>query len=456
MLNSLFLDFRRRVPLGHQRLMFVCLLSISLLLLWPSSQRQAQSGMGVMPLLLGIGLQHAPQQLEQLPLNQLSAWVGDKLRTEPVEDPYIKVYNIAAGDSLSRIFSRYNLGYQTVQQVMAADESLLALDVLRPGNRLTLQLDDEGQLQSMQLYIHAGKKVLYQRVAADEFAYEELLDEGVWQKDILVGDVFGSFYVSAQRAGLNDADIYNINQLFKDRINFSRDIQAGAQFQVLRSENFVGEESTGQSRIEGIRILNRRQTLTAFMHDDGQYYDANGDSLERAFSRIPLHNQVRVSSNFNPRRLHPITKRVSPHNGTDFPVPIGTPILAPADGVVTRIENHPFAGKYIEIQHFGNYKTRYLHLSRFNVQRGQRVTRGQRIALSGNTGRSTGPHLHYELHINNRPVNPMTAHIPLARPVPAESKAAFAARVKQLTAQMEQQTLLAKQQTGTEETVVAD
>lgn len=451
MLNSLFQDFRRRVPLMHQRLMFVCLLGISMVILWPQSQRQVQNGMGLVPLMLGIGLQHAPQQLEQLPISQMASWLNSKLQTAPVEDPYLKIYNIAAGDSLSRIFARYKLSYQTVQHVMAADESLLALDVLRPGNRLTLQLDEEGQLQSMELYIHAGKKVLYQRVAADEFAYQELLDEGVWQKDILVGDVFGSFYVSAQRAGLNDADIYNINQLFKDRINFARDIQAGAQFQILRSENFVGEESTGQSRIEAIRILNRRQTLTAFMHEDGQYYDANGDSLERAFSRLPLNNNVRVSSHFNPRRLHPITQRVSPHNGTDFPLPVGTPVIAPADGVVTRIENHPFAGKYIEIQHFGNYKTRYLHLSRFNVQRGQRVTRGQRIALSGNTGRSTGPHLHYELHINNRPVNPMTAHIPLARPVPAESKTAFSARVKQLIAQMEQQTLLVKQQSAAED-----
>lgn len=450
MLNSFFVDFRRLFPQGHQRLMLLCLVFITLLLLWPTSQRSTQSGMGVLPLLLSIGLQQAPEQLDQLPLNELVAWVDDKLRTEPVEDPFVKVYDIQSGDSLSRIFSRYNLGYQTVQQVMAADQSLLALDVLHPGNRLTLQLDEAGQLQSMELFIHAGKKVLYERVAADEFAYQEIIDEGVWRKNILAGEIFGSFYTSAQRVGLSDTDIYNINQLFKDRIDFSRDIQAGAQFQVLRSENFVEEQGTGQSRIEAIRILNRRQVLTAFMHDDGQYYDANGDSLERAFSRIPLQNNVRVSSHFNPRRLHPITKRVSPHNGTDFPLPIGTPIIAPADGIVTRIENHPFAGKYIEIQHFGGYKTRYLHLSRFNVQRGQRVTRGQRIALSGNTGRSTGPHLHYELHINNRPVNPMTAHIPLARPVPAESRAAFATRVKQLIAEMEQQSVLAKQQSAKE------
>lgn len=448
--NSLIQQFRDRVPVLHQRLMLGCALGLSVLLAWPQP-KPAQSSLGFMPLMLGMGLQHGPQQLQQFPVAEFTAWLQSQLHTAPAEDPFIKVYNIRAGDSLSRIFARYGLNYQTVQQVMAADESLLALDVLRPGNRLTLQLDENGQLQSMELYVHAGKKVLYKREAADEFSYQELLDEGVWQNTILVGEVFGSFYASAQRAGLNDADIYNINQLFKERINFARELQAGAQFQVLRSENFVGEESTGLSRIEGIRILNRRQTLTAFMHDDGQYYDANGDSLERAFSRLPLASQVRVSSHFNPRRLHPITQRVSPHNGTDFPLPIGTPVIAPADGVVTRIENHPFAGKYIEIQHFGNYKTRYLHLSRFLVQRGQRVTRGQRIALSGNTGRSTGPHLHYELHVNNRPVNPMTAHIPLARPVPAESKAAFAARVKQLTAQMEQQTLLAKQQSAEQE-----
>ncbi|MCB5226305.1 peptidoglycan DD-metalloendopeptidase family protein [Alishewanella sp. 16-MA] len=444
MVNNFINDFRRRVPALHQRLMLGCLLGLSVLLVLPKPQQTQPSGMGVLPLMLGMGLQYAPQNFELLPLDQALSWVNQQLQTEPVEDPFVKVYQISRGDSLSRIFARYNLSYQTVQQVMASDESLLALDVLHPGNRLTLQLDDVGELQSMELYIHAGKKVVYQRVAADEFAYQEIVDEGVWQSDILVGEVYGSFYVSAQRAGLSDADIYNINQLFKERLNFSRDIQAGAQFQVLRSENFVGEESTGQSRIEGIRILNRRQTLSAFMHEDGQYYDANGDSLERAFSRYPLQKQQRISSHFNPRRLHPITQRVSPHNGTDFPLPVGSPVLAPADGVVTRIENHPYAGKYIEIQHFGNYKTRYLHLSRFNVQRGQRVTRGQRIALSGNTGRSTGPHLHYELHINNRPVNPMTAHIPLAKPVSAESRASFAKRVKQLTAQMEQQSLLAK------------
>ncbi|WP_333607108.1 peptidoglycan DD-metalloendopeptidase family protein [Arsukibacterium sp.] len=444
MLLSFYHQLRQQMPLVHQRLIALCLIGLLVLLAWPQPRKPAMSLSALMVAEMARLAQQ--QQYGVLAADTLLGRWQQWVEPPVIEDPYVKHYDIAAGDSLSRIFQRFGFGYSLVQRIMAADESLLALDVLRPGNRLTLQLDEELQLQGMELYIHAGKRVLYQREDNGDFSYQELLDEGRWQSAVLVGEIQGSFYVSAKRAGLTDLDIANINQLFRERINFRRDIQAGAVLQVVRSDNYVGEECTGQSRIEGVRILNRRQTFSAFMHSDGQYYDEKGDSLERAFSRYPLQRQFAVSSGFNPRRLHPITRRVSPHNGTDFRTPIGTPVIAPADGVVTRIENHPFAGKYIEIQHFGSYKTRYLHLDRFLVQRGQRVTRGQRIALSGNTGRSTGPHLHYELHINNRPVNPMTANIPLARPVPAEGRVVFAERVKQLTEQMQQTSLMAQLQ----------
>ncbi len=441
MLLSFYHQVRQQLPRPHQRLIVLAAAVLFVLLAWPQPR---STNLNFSSLLFAEGLKRSQQQHTLLIADSWLVRGQQWLQPEPAEDPYLKIYDIAQGDSLSRIFQRFGFGYSLVQRIMAADESLLALDTLQPGNRLTLQLDQQLQLQSLELYIHAGKRIVYLREDNGEFGYQELLDDGHWQSTTLHGEIHGSFYVSAKQAGLTDFDIANINQLFRERLNFRRDIQAGAELQVIRSDNYVGEENTGLSRIEGIRILNRRQTFSAFLHSDGQFYDDKGDSLQRAFSRYPLQRQYAVSSAFNPRRLHPITKRVSPHNGSDFRTPIGTPVIAPADGVVTRIENHPFAGKYIEIQHFGSYKTRYLHLDRFLVQRGQRVTRGQRIALSGNTGRSTGPHLHYELHINNRPVNPMTANIPLARPVPAESRAAFAARVKLLTEQMQQTSLLAQ------------
>ena len=118
-------------------------------------------------------------------------------------------------------------------------------------------------------------------------------------------------------------------------------------------------------------------------------------------------------------------------------MPTGTPVLSTGDGVVTRVSNHPYAGKYIEIRHGGDYVTRYLHLHRILVNKGQSVKRGERIALSGNTGRSTGPHLHFELHVRGRPANPMKADIPMTASVPRERRAQFDQRVTELLGLME-------------------
>jgi len=350
----------------------------------------------------------------------------------------IFTHDIAAGDNLSAIFDSLLINQQSMLHILAADEQLLALDVLRPGNRLTFTLNKTTRLlDKMELFIHPGKQVVYQRVDSDHFEYQEIDVPGTWQEQIVSGSIEGSFILSAINAGLSEQEAANITDLFEGQLNFSRDLRAGDQFQVVRSQQFIDDEKTGQSQLLGIRISGKRYQLDGFLFDDGNYYDHNGESLARAFRRYPFLGKYRISSPFNPRRRHPITKRISPHNGTDFAMPSGTPVLAAGDGVITRIKNHPYAGKYVEIQHGKNYKTRYLHLSRFKVKRGQRVKRGQKIALSGNTGRSTGPHLHYELHIKGRVVNAVRAKIPMAASIPKEKRDAFRAKVDQLTALME-------------------
>ncbi|MBU1308442.1 MAG: peptidoglycan DD-metalloendopeptidase family protein [Gammaproteobacteria bacterium] len=427
------------LPLKHRQMMLLTALLAGMLALWPGTPKPSHS----VQLRESHLLQHAVfwQNATALPLPPLA--IPSPLL--PAEDDIVSgaepaSYTVAPGDSLSSIFSRHGFSQQQMRQIMAADQSLLALDILRPGYQLTFVLDTEQQLQQMQLYIHAGNRVIYQRDENGEFSYQELLDEGEWQSSTLAGSINGSFYQSARQAGLTEADILTVQQLFRQRINFSRDIRAGDRFEVVRSDNFVGTEATGQSRIDGVRLFNRRQQHSAFLHDNGQYYAANGDSLERSFMRIPLAQQYRITDAFNPRRLHPVTGKVRPHNGTDFATPVGTAVLAAAEGTVLRVEKHPFAGRYIEIQHQGQYKSRYLHLNKTLVRPGQRVSKGQRIALSGASGRVTGAHLHYELHINNRPVNPMTADIPLAEPIPPQSRQAFLQRVNFMLAQMEQQT----------------
>lgn len=346
---------------------------------------------------------------------------------------------IAEGDTLSAIFDGFHIDQQTMYQILAADEQLLALDVLRPGNRLTFTLDQETrQLQTMELFIHPGKQVIYSRVAEDTFEFNEVEIPGLWEEAIVNGEIRGSFFLSAMAAGLSEQETANVADLFDSKLNFSRDMRAGDRFQVIRSDQYVDGVKTGQSQILGIRISGRHYHLDAFLFEDGNYYDHKGESLARAFRRYPFSGHYRISSSFNPRRRHPITKRISPHNGTDFAMPSGTSILSPGDGVVTRVKNHPYAGKYVEIQHGSHYKTRFLHLSKIMVKRGQHVERGQRIALSGNTGRSTGPHLHYEMHINGRVVNAVRAKIPMAASIPKDKLQQFKATVANLTAKMDQ------------------
>ena len=352
-------------------------------------------------------------------------------------------YAIRDGDSLSTIFDQLDIGQTAMYQIISADESLLALDILRPGHQLTFRLNpDTNQLDEMELFIHAGNRVKYHRIADDAFEYEEILLEGEWEPLLFAGEIHGSFYRSAKAAGLTDAEIVTISNTFKEQLNFNRDLRAGDSFQVIRSEQWVDGDPTGQSRIEGFRIQRRNHTHTAFLYEDGRFYNIDGESMERAFRRLPLERQHRISSGFQPRRLHPVTGRVAPHNGTDFAVPPGTPVLSTGDGVVTRVENHPYAGLYVEISHGSQYATRYLHLSRILVRRGQTVSRGERIGLSGATGRVTGPHLHFELHVNGRPVNAMTANIPLASSIPQEKLAEFNALTTNLVAMMEDEALL--------------
>jgi murein DD-endopeptidase len=387
-------------------------------------------------------LPEAPKQDIESISEQVSAEIehtpAQPVPVTPPPPDNIFAHDIAAGDNLSAIFDSLMINQQSMLQILAADEQLLALDVLRPGNRLTFTLNETTRdLETMELFIHPGKQVAYQRVDGDHFEYQEIDVLGTWQEQIVSGKIEGNFILSAINAGLSEQEAANITDLFEGQLNFSRDLRAGDQFQVVRSQQFIGDEKTGQSQLLGIRISGQRYQLDGFLFDDGNYYDHNGESLARAFRRYPFTGKYRISSSFNPRRRHPVTKRISPHNGTDFAMPTGTSVLAAGDGVVTRIKNHPYAGKYVEIQHGKNYKTRYLHLSKFIAKRGQRVKRGQRIALSGNTGRSTGPHLHYELHIKGRVVNAVRAKIPMAASIPNDKRDAFRAKVDQLTALME-------------------
>ena len=156
----------------------------------------------------------------------------------------------------------------------------------------------------------------------------------------------------------------------------------------------------------------------------GDYYDETGKSLERMFLLKPMSFR-RISSPFSRRRFHPILKRALPHLGTDYAAAPGTPVWATARGLVSHAGRNGGYGKMVEVKHANGYRTRYAHLSRILVRKGQRVGKWDHVGHVGATGRATGPHLHYELIQNGRHIDPSTVNRGGGRPLASGYRAAF-------------------------------
>ena len=340
-------------------------------------------------------------------------------------------YFVKVGDTLSNVFTSWKLPYGTAQKILEADLESLKLDTIKPGDHLELLLDSESK-QLVELIYHESlvEQAVYTENDDGSFSYQFIETPGEWKKKLYSGAVQGSFSTSAYKAGLTSAQIANITRTLKDKINFSKELRAGDSFNVLVKEQYTEDHLTGKTEVQGVSIKLRNREVAAFLAADGRFYDREGNSLEQAFNRYPIDKQFRrITSPFNPYRKHPVTGRISPHNGTDFATPVGSPVYSTGDGRVVALRDHPYAGKYLVIEHNSVYKTRYLHLSRFLVKKGQQVKRGQEIALSGATGRLTGPHLHFEVLVRGRAVDAMKADLPLASSILPKDKGAFLTRI---------------------------
>lgn len=341
-------------------------------------------------------------------------------------------YIVKVGDTLSGIFAQLGVPYSTLLQVLSVDLDHLQLDMIQPGEELELVVDDMGQLSQLIYHLSLVEKAIYTRGNDGSFSYEFQEISGQWRETLFSGKINGSFSISAHRVGLTSGQVANITRVMKDKIDFARTLRVGDRFDILVKQQYLGEHSTGNSEIKAISFKLAKGEVGAFLAEDGRFYDREGNSLERAFNRYPVDKAYRrITSGFNPKRKHPVTGRIAPHNGTDFATPIGAPVYSTGDGKVIAVRKHPYAGNYLVIEHNSVYKTRYLHLNKVLVKKGQLVKRGRKVALSGNTGRSTGPHLHFEVLVRNRPVDAMKADLPIAKSLPSIQKTAFLARVSE-------------------------
>jgi len=361
--------------------------------------------------------QSTPEPEEDIPADDIDKDVPD--------NPNVHDYTVSAGDTLSSALNQYGIDLGDINALVSSDKDLRGL---RVGQQLSWTLNADGQLQSFSWELDRRETRTYQRQNDGSFKMQQELQKGEWQNSVMKGEVHGSFAASARSAGLTSTEISNVIKAMQWQMDF-RKLRAGDQFSVLMSREMLDGKSA-QSQLVGVRLHTGGKDYYAFRAEDGKFYDRNGSGLARGFMRFPTVKQYRVSSNFNPRRLNPVTGRIAPHRGVDFALPIGTPVLAVGDGEVVMAKNGGAAGNYVAIRHGRQYMTRYMHLSKVLVKPGQKVKRGDRIALSGNTGRSTGPHLHFEIWINNQAVNPLTAKLPRMEGLTGKDRSSYLADVK--------------------------
>nr|WP_086940788.1 peptidoglycan DD-metalloendopeptidase family protein [Thaumasiovibrio occultus] len=288
------------------------------------------------------------------------------------------------------------------------------------------------RINEISIYDHSKqRKYRFERnIALFDFNIIDVV--GNTQQLIVAGEVTTTFYDAALQAGLSNSQIKQLVSMLQWRFDFSEQVHEGDRFAVSLEKEFFDGRAIGHGRVLGFTYQSKDGDLTAMRHADGYFYDNEGQSMEDGFSRLPLEKSFRISSHFNPRRVHPITGQVRAHKGTDFAVPRGTNVLTTASGTVVKSEYHYAAGNYIVIRHGRDYMTRYLHLDERLVEVGDEVAIGQKIGLSGNTGRSTGPHLHYELIHRNSAVNAMTFPLPNGVPLKELEKDVFITNLQKL------------------------
>lgn len=367
--------------------------------------------------------QTTPDSDEDIPKDELD---------ERVEgEAGVHEYVISTGDTLSSVLTQYGID---IADVTALARQNPALRNLKIGQSLSWTLTADGDLQRLTWDVSRRETRTYDRI---DGGFKESIANmtGEWRNTTLTGQLDGSFVTSARAAGLTGGDINAVIKALQWQLDF-RKLRKGDQFSVLTSREMLDGKSA-QSQLLGVRLRTGGKDYYAFRAEDGKFYNRDAAGLARGFMRFPTVKQFRVSSNFNPRRLNPVTGRIAPHRGVDFAVPVGTPVLAVGDGEVMVSKRDGAAGNYVAIRHGRQYMTRYMHLKKLLVKPGQKVKRGDRIALSGNTGRSTGPHLHYEVWINQQAINPLTAKLPRTEGLTGRDRAEYLAQVKQMLPQLQ-------------------
>ena len=382
----------------------------------------------------------------------------------PEETPYITETRVRSGDTLATVLKRVDVSDSSLLAFIAREPKARSVYRLIVGRSIQAATNDEGALLWVRYYHTPNSdangtgvaKTLQITATKSGFVAEELLQPLETHVEVAVGTIRSSLFAATDIAGVPDGITSQMAEILSSKVDFLRGLRPNDQFRVVYETRTIGGRTAGNGRVLALEFINGKRTHNAvWFSPDGQtggYYDLEGESLRGAFLRSALKFS-RVSSTFGMRTIPGLQAWSGHHPGVDYAAPTGTPIHATADGTVEFIGWRNGYGNTIILKHHSKITTLYAHQSRFasGLQAGSKVSQGDLIGYVGSTGWSTGPHLHYEFRVAEKPIDPLTAtaNMPTSQPLAPEHREKFAEVVTPFKQQLQ---VLAKFQEAVPET----
>ena len=335
-------------------------------------------------------------------------------------EPKFKKINhkISSGETFDNILENYSISKSEISEIKKKISKEININRLNTNQKIQFTIDQTNNIiKEFILQLSSTEKIYLSRnIETDEFKREliivKLKKDVVYKEDLILQ----SLYKSATNQKIPANVIIEFARIYGFQVDFQRDIRKQDAFQIMY-EIFVNDNGkiieTGDILFANLKLSGENNSLYYFDKEGSKgHYDKNGKSVKKALMKTPI-NGARLSSPFGMRK-HPIDGFNKMHRGTDFAAPMGTPIMASGDGVIKKAGWCGGGGNCVVIKHNSTYKTVYAHMSKFasGIRQGVRVKQGQTIGFVGSTGKSTGPHLHYEVIMNGKKINSQTLKLP--------------------------------------------
>ncbi|UJH66075.1 peptidoglycan DD-metalloendopeptidase family protein [Allomuricauda sp. SCSIO 65647] len=357
-----------------------------------------------------------------------------------------KVVNdtIRYGDSFGELMLKNNVDYQKIAAVSENFRDTFDVRKIRAGKPYLI-LKSKDTLESAQVFIYQNDKVNYTVVDLRDSALVYKSKKRVKNVEREVGgSIESSLSYTLDSLGVDYMVTINLSEIYAWTIDFFR-LEKGDKFKIIYDERYINDTIyAGSGAIKAAYFEHKGKPIYAFPYVTDSlknildYYDQDANNLRSTFLRAPIKFGYRLSSRYNlRRRIAYYGNRVRPHRGTDYAAPVGTPIIATADGTVTESTRRGGNGRYVKIRHNGTYSTQYLHMRKQKVKRGEFVRQGDVIGWVGMTGNTSGPHVCYRFWKNGRQVDPLREKLPAADPIADSLRAAYLEHIEPLKFQLD-------------------